>query len=208
MSVHCKDKFFQNVDWSLRYWNCFLHRDQCRHMDRARWVEMLKMNDWLTANSVLTPPDKSSIQATTQDTLSAITIYNLLRILLAVGVFLSSSKQQHTVHKYLASLKDYRVPDHPIFEQTNTICPHYGAEVNIYLALAILTAQSTRMFNLTMICALGFVVVNLGITADLTKQWQLAAFPKNRMQIAGRKRMMALWWSNELVDYRLRLLGI
>lgn len=145
----------------------------------------------LTTATVLMP--SASKSAHTSKSITAINLYNSFRVLLSIGLFLYSSRQQHIVHKYLASLKEYKVPDHPIFISTNTVCPHYGAEVNIYLSLAILTAQDTRIFNLTLVCALGFVIINLGVTADLTKQWQLRSFPRQRPQIAGRKRMMALW---------------
>lgn len=120
--------------------------------------------------------------------------FNLARIVGCVFVFFQSSYQQYHVHKYLASLKEYRVPDHPIFKKTNLICPHYGFEVNIYLALAILTARGTRIFNLTMLCAVLFVAVNLGITADLTKKWQMEKFPKQLAEIASRRRMLWSIW--------------
>lgn len=120
--------------------------------------------------------------------------FNLTRIVACVFVFFQSSYQQYHVHKYLASLTEYRVPDHPIFKKTNLICPHYGFEVNIYLALAILTARGPRIFNVTMLCAVVFVAVNLGITADLTKKWQMEKFPRQRAEIASRRRMLWSIW--------------
>lgn len=109
-------------------------------------------------------------------------------------MFFYSSDKQYQVHEYLASLKEYRVPNHPLFEETNLVCPHYGFEVNIYLALTILTARDTRILNITMLCATAFVVVNLGVTADLTKKWQLQKFPKQRPEIANRRRMLGSIW--------------
>lgn len=97
------------------------------------------------------------------------------------------------MHEYLASLTSYQVPSHPIFLQTNLVCPHYGSEVNIYITLAILTAKDVRVFNLTMICAAVFVVVNLGVTADGTKKWLLKRFPKQRLEIVQRHRMLSIW---------------
>ena len=109
-------------------------------------------------------------------------------------MFVYCSYKQYQVHEYLAGLREYRVPDHPIFESTNLVCPHYGYEVNIYLVLTVLTARDTRILNTTMLCATGFVVVNLGVTADLTKKWQLERFPKQRLEIAKRGRMLGSIW--------------
>lgn len=109
-------------------------------------------------------------------------------------LFLYYSYKQHQVHRYLASLRDYRVPDHPIYRETNLICPHYGFEVNIYLIFAILTARDLRILNVTMLCAVFFVAINLGVTADLTKKWLLERFPKQRPEIAQRKKMLCSIW--------------
>lgn len=121
------------------------------------------------------------------------TLFNGARIAGCLVVFFYNSYRQYQVHKYLASLTSYQVPDHPIFLQTNLICPHYGFEVNIYLALAILTARDFRVFNVTMLCAVFFVVVNLGVTADGTKKWMMRKFPKQRPEIAQRRRMFSIW---------------
>lgn len=126
--------------------------------------------------------------------LNVIDIVNYARLIGCVYFFAYSSIQQSRVHQYLASLKEYRVPDHPIFRDTNLVCPHYSFEVNIYLALTILAAQNTRILNVTMLCATGFVVVNLGVTADLTKKWQMQKFPKQRPEIASRRKMLGSIW--------------
>lgn len=125
---------------------------------------------------------------------SMIDVVNYARLIACIYFFAHSSLQQYKVHNYLASLKEYRVPDHPIFKVTNLVCPHYSYEVNIYLAFTIMTAQSTRILNVTMLCATVFVVVNLGVTADLTKRWQMQKFPKQRPEIAGRRRMLGSIW--------------
>lgn len=76
---------------------------------------------------------------------------------------------QYDAHAYLAGLKKYTLPDHPIFH--NLVCPHYFAECLIYLALSIIAAPPGYMFNHTIFCALVLVAANLGVTADGTKRW-------------------------------------
>lgn len=121
------------------------------------------------------------------------TLFNCARTAACLVSFSYNSYRQYQVHKYLASLNSYQVPDHPIFLQTNLVCPHYGFEVNIYATLAILTAKDVRVFNLTMVCAAVFVVINLGVTADGTKKWLIKRFPKERREIAQRRRMFSVW---------------
>lgn len=124
----------------------------------------------------------------------AVIVVNLIRMNGCTILFIWSSVQQYKVHRYLAGLKEYRVPDHPIFRETNLVCPHYSFEFNIYLAFTILTAHNTRILNLTMLCATAFVAFNLGVTADLTKKWQMQKFPKQRPEIASRARMLKSIW--------------
>lgn len=120
-------------------------------------------------------------------------IFNIVRIGACVIAFVYCSQQQYLIHQYLAGLKEYKVPDHPIFIRTNAICPHYTFETYIYLVLAVLTARDGRVLNITMLCATAFVLVNLGVTADLTKTWQLRRFPKQRATIVARNRMFSFW---------------
>lgn len=61
------------------------------------------------------------------------------------------------------------------------------------MALAILTAKDLRVFNVTMLCAVCFVVVNLGVTADGTKKWMMMKFPKQRSEVVQRHRMFSIW---------------
>ena len=135
--------------------------------------------------------DSATWRPTISNPLDAV---NIFRVVGCTMIFLWSSSQQFRVHQYLASLKQYRVPDHPIFTKTNVVCPHYGFEVYIYLAFTILTAQDTRILNITMLCATSFVAINLGITADLTKKWQMNQFPKQRPEIVARKCMLDSLW--------------
>ena len=99
---------------------------------------------------------------------------------------------QHDCHAYLASLKvdkrqnetpkeqtGYRLPVHPAFQ--SLVAPHYTAECVIYLSLAVLAAPQGFMINRTLLCAFVFVVVNLGTTARLTKQWYSERFGANKV---------------------------
>lgn len=122
------------------------------------------------------------------------TIFNAARIAACLYTFLLNSFRQFQVHKYLASLTTYQVPNHHIFVDTNLICPHYECEVKIYLALSVLTARDRRVFNPTMLCAVLFVIVNLGVTADGTKNWLMRKFPKQRIEIAQRRKMLRSIW--------------
>lgn len=108
-------------------------------------------------------------------------------------VFILASGFQHDCHAYLAALKTrgqsasaYRMPDHPAWNVSLT--PHYFAECLIYSAIAIVAAPESHVLNLTMLCALIFVAVNLGVTADGTKKWYTQKFGAEQTQ--GRAKMI------------------
>ena len=109
-----------------------------------------------------------------------------IRTCIGVLIFVFASGIQHDCHAHLASLKKYSLPDHPVFN--SLICPHYFAECMIYLALSIIAAPSGHFLNGTIVCALIFVVVNLGVTADGTKRWYEEKFGADK--VAGRWRMI------------------
>lgn len=115
-------------------------------------------------------------------TLADVTITNApsLRTFLCVPLFLIASGIQHDCHHFLFSLKKYTLPEHPIFR--GIVCPHYGAECIIYLSLALLAAPPGQVVNKTMLTCLGFVAVNLGITAQTTKQWYMQKFDQDKVQ--------------------------
>jgi hypothetical protein len=89
-------------------------------------------------------------------------------------IFILASGVQHDCHAYLASLKKYSVPEHPVFNRL--VCPHYFVECLIYLAISIVAAPAGAMLNWTIVCALIFVAVNLGVTADGTREWYVQKF--------------------------------
>jgi len=126
-----------------------------------------------------------------------------VRIFLCIIIFTFASGVQHDCHAYLAFLKpsatsidqtstkpDYKLPTHPAF--SNLIAPHYTAECLIYVSLAIVAAPQRAWLNWTLVCAMVFVVVNLGITADGTKSWYVSKFEEKA--VAGKARMISGVW--------------
>ncbi|KAK5135473.1 hypothetical protein LTR08_005261 [Meristemomyces frigidus] len=127
-----------------------------------------------------------------------------LQSIISILIFILASGFQHDCHTYLASLKStpkrisgnearndgYKLPDHLAF--SGLIAPHYNAECIIYMSLAILAAPQGMWLNWTMVCALVFVAVNLGVTADGTKGWYERRFGKQAVE--GKARMVPLIW--------------
>lgn len=89
-------------------------------------------------------------------------------------VLLLASGIQHDIHCYLNSLRKYELPEHPAFQ--NIISPHYTAECAIYFALMFLAAPKGQLVNKTLLSALTFVVVELGVSADVSKRWYMQKF--------------------------------
>lgn len=108
------------------------------------------------------------------------------RSFVGILVFLLASGIQHDCHVYLASLKKYTVPDHPVFHRL--VNPHYLAECLIYLALSVVAAPPGCIINRTIFCALTLVSVNLGVTADGNKRWYEQKFGAE--SVKGRWRMI------------------
>lgn len=104
----------------------------------------------------------------------------------AVPIFLLASSIQHDCHKHLASLKKYTLPQHHFFRYI--ICPHYTSECLIYVAIAIVAAPKGYCLNKNVLAGLGFVVSNLGVTADATRKWYVEKFGAEKL--AGRWRMV------------------
>ena len=105
--------------------------------------------------------------------------YPSLKTLLGLPLFLVASGIQHDCHSYLASLKKYTLPEHPLFN--TVVCPHYLAECVIYLSLAIISAPPGLWMNRTVTAALVFVVANLSVTASDTKTWYGNKFGKDKV---------------------------
>ncbi|KAI9844196.1 MAG: hypothetical protein M1838_002299, partial [Thelocarpon superellum] len=111
-----------------------------------------------------------------------------LRTVLCLPLFLLASGMQHDCHAYLASLPRYTLPQHPLF--ASVICPHYTAECGIYLSLALLAAPQGALVNRTVFMALIFVAANLGVTAEISRDWYRKQF--GAAQMKGRWRMIPL----------------
>ena len=98
----------------------------------------------------------------------------LLKTLVAIVMFLYASINQYSCHRHLAGLKKYSLPELGLFRYL--ICPHYFCECLVYLSLAIVAASKGELLNKTLLCALSFVMVNLGVTASGTRKWYAEKF--------------------------------
>jgi len=108
-------------------------------------------------------------------------------------LFFYASWMQNLFHRHLSGLQKYTLPDVGMFR--SIIAPHYTAECAIYLSLAFLRdAHQSGLVDSTLFCALIFVVVNLGVTADGTRRWMVAKFPKQRSEIDRRWTMLPPVW--------------
>ena len=99
---------------------------------------------------------------------------SLLKMTVALPAFLFAWVNQYRCHKHLAGLKKYSLPDGGMFR--HYICPHYTCECLLYLSMAIATAPRGAWCNRTLLCALAFVAVNLGVTASGTRKWYAEKF--------------------------------
>ena len=112
-----------------------------------------------------------------------------LRVTLVLPVFILASSIQNDIHRYLASLKKYTLPGHPIFR--SVVCPHYLMECVIYLSLAVIAAPPGQLFNKTVFTTFLFTTINLGLVAKGTKQWSVEKFGK---EVESRWRMIPYIW--------------
>ncbi|KAI9812136.1 MAG: hypothetical protein M1827_004802 [Pycnora praestabilis] len=97
-----------------------------------------------------------------------------IRTFLTLPLFVLASGIQYDCHSYLASLPKYTLPVHPVFQ--HLIYPHYTAECIIYISLAFLAAPKGEMLNKTIVTALIFVAINLGVTAESGREWYVRKF--------------------------------
>ncbi|KAK4163507.1 hypothetical protein QBC43DRAFT_319771 [Cladorrhinum sp. PSN259] len=95
---------------------------------------------------------------------------------LAIGIpaFLYAWINQFKCHEHLAGLKKYSLPEAGLFR--HFICAHYTCECLLYLSMAIATAPQGAWCNRTLLCAVTFVAVNLGVTASGTRKWYASKF--------------------------------
>jgi len=116
----------------------------------------------------------------TPGTLRALINAPSAKTMIAVLLFIMASGVQRDCHVYLADLKKYSLPEHPAFQRL--ICPHYTAECAIYLALTLLAAPQGRLVNWTMGSGLLFVVVNLGVSSKLNREWYRQKFGEDAIK--------------------------
>ena len=139
----------------------------------AIWIEgipALESSDWKQAATTLSVPS--------------------LRTIICLAIFVWISLVQNSIHRHLACLEKYTLPFHPAFRKI--LCPHYTCECVIYATLTFLAAPEDHLTNNTLLCALVFVVVNLGVTADISKQWAVEKFGKK--EVEDKWRMIAGIW--------------
>ena len=130
------------------------------------------------------------LKSTNSSTFDVKLLVPSLRTMIFLWIFIKASGTQHAAHAHLASLKKYSLPSHQAFE--TIICPHYTAECALYLALAFLGAPQGQLLNGTMLSGLIFVVVNLGVSADLSRQWAIETF--GREKVGAKWRMLPGIW--------------
>lgn len=116
------------------------------------------------------------------------------KLAVLVPAILSCHILQHSYHAYLYRLRTtnstYQLPSHPSFP--NLLCPHYTCETLIYLLLAFISAPTGKFVNWTVLSATVFVAVNLGVTANGTKEFYEQRFGPEKVR--DRKRMVPNVW--------------
>lgn len=122
-------------------------------------------------------------------------ISNVLDTQFAIGlsIFIAGAVVQNRAHAYLWSLRKtgtYSFPTHPLF--FSTLTPHYFSECAEYFGLAIAAAPRGQYLNRTIVAALIFVAVNLGVTANETYEWYATRFGQDKVK--GKARMLPLIW--------------
>lgn len=105
---------------------------------------------------------------------------------IALVAYMFAWTSQYWCHKYLAGLKKYSLPKSGMFRFL--ICPHYTCECFLYASLMVAAAPEGSLYNKTMLCALFFVSVNLGVTAEGTRQWYIRKFGSD--SVAARWNMI------------------
>lgn len=104
-------------------------------------------------------------------------------VLLGFGIFIYASRHQHVCHRILAQIRMkslsspsssqttlYQIPRGDWFE--TVVCPHYLADILIYVALCVLN----KFQNLTFVAGLIWTTLNLSITAGETERWYKKSF--------------------------------
>ncbi|KAK4177051.1 hypothetical protein QBC36DRAFT_139907 [Triangularia setosa] len=109
-----------------------------------------------------------------------------IKLGVAIPAFFYAWVSQYRSHKHLSGLKKYSLPTEGLFRWF--VCAHYTCECLLYLSMAVATAPNGVWLNRTLVCALVFVVVNLGVTASGTRRWYGQKFGKGAVE--GRWNMI------------------
>lgn len=108
---------------------------------------------------------------------------------IAMGIFLWASLHQHRCHKILANLRNPKKKDHS-YHQPNgdwfelVSCPHYLAEVLIYVSMLLVFVRSDLWSVWWLVVV--YVVSTLGLSARQTHAWYKKKFedyPNHRYAI-------------------------
>lgn len=93
--------------------------------------------------------------------------------LCAMALFIYCSIEQSYVHICLSRLKKYTPVPFSLVD-----CPHYLAEIGIYLSYTILA--SGKMLQYVLVCFLVWVLTSLSISASNTRNWGRQKFGKQK----------------------------
>ncbi len=104
-------------------------------------------------------------------------LVGLVKIMVAIPAFLFAWINQYKCHEHLAGLKKYSLPNAGLFRRL--VCPHYTCECLLYFSIAVAAAPAGKFCNRTLLCALVFVLVNLGVTAAGTRTWYAEKFGRD-----------------------------
>lgn len=131
---------------------------------------------WVEGIAVLSSSTSWSLTSQAATSPSAVLAYaiNSPVTTFATLLFIAASLAQNRAHAHLFSLKTYQIPPSALFAYV--WCPHYTAEIAIYICFALLAAPQGQWLNGTMMAAFFFVASNLAVTADGTKEWYVKRF--------------------------------
>ena len=149
------------------------------------WVEGIRKSTDLPNQASLTQPQASLLAAPSLSR-SLQEHESLAKAFFGLPLFIFASLAQHSCHVHLFSLKKYSLPTDKWFQLI--ISPHYTFECLIYLALAHIGAPKGMLFNKSIMTALFFEVINLGVTAESTRAWYAKKFGSE--SVKGRWRMV------------------
>jgi len=147
---------------------------------------------WVEGIPALSSSASGTLTSQTATTPSAVLAhaFNSPIATFATLLFIAASLAQNRAHAHLFSLKTYQIPPSALFAYI--WCPHYTAEIVIYICFALLAAPQGQWFNRTMLAAIVFVAGNLAVTANGTREWYVKRFGPEKA--SGRARLVPGIW--------------